>query len=177
MAQVTRGIVLATLIGVVVPAAGAVSLSLIPTAPDTIGAALSPFPPSASQARTASPGLSITYEEQLRQQRQWQRRPSTEAALALEGLVVDETLTPQGRRFYDAFFGVWRSPTTTGFYTVRVEEQPTPGRGTRIRVLVNDTPTFQTRLQPHTDIDDHALQAARRTYAHVRSGRGALQIQ
>lgn len=101
--------------------------------------------------------------------------PST-PVVDLGGLVVDETLTPQGRTFYSDFFGAWRSPPTTGFYIIRVRERPMPGRGTLVQVFVNDDVTFQTRLQAQTTVDEAVLQAARQTYAYVRSGRGILQI-
>ncbi|WP_251922660.1 curli production assembly/transport protein CsgE [Salinibacter ruber] len=94
----------------------------------------------------------------------------------MRGLVVDETITPQGRTFYTEFYGVWQSPPVDGFYTVEVREKPTPGRGALVRVFVNDDVTFQARLQPQTDIAERALQAARRTYGYVRSGQGILQI-
>ncbi len=94
----------------------------------------------------------------------------------LRGLVVDETITPQGRTFYTEFYGVWQSPPVDGFYTVEVREKPTPGRAALVRVFVNDDMTFQARLQPQTDIAERALQAARRTYGYVRSGQGILQI-
>lgn len=94
----------------------------------------------------------------------------------LGGLVVDETMSPHGRTFYTEFYGVWQSPPVDGFYTVKVQEEPTPGRGTLVQVFVNDDATFQARLQPQTDIAEQALQAARRTYAYVRSGQGLLRI-
>jgi hypothetical protein len=85
-------------------------------------------------------------------------------------------MTPHGRTFYTAFFGVWQAPPVEGFYTIRIEENPTPGRGTLVQVFVNDDVTFQARLQPQTDIPEQALQAARRTYMYVRSGQGILRI-
>ena len=151
-------------------------LALTGETPDPDTAVTSPPSPS-SPPRPLSPGLPMTYGDQLRSYRQLERKPDADAAVTLGGLVVDETITPQGRLFYAAFYDIWRSPSTPGFYTVRVEEQPTPGRGTLIRVIVNDTPTFQSRLQPDSVIDDLALPAARRTYAHVQSGRGILKIR
>jgi hypothetical protein len=105
-----------------------------------------------------------------------ERRPGVETSLELGGLVVDETMSPHGRLFYTAFFGVWQAPPVDGFYTVRIQEEPTPGRGTMVQVFVNDDITFRTRLQPQTEIDRQALRAARRTYAYVRSGQGILRI-
>jgi len=134
---------------------------------------------SGTQAAEApsSVGFPTTYAGQLRLYRTLQRKPGADATLDLGGLVVDETLTPHGRIFYADFFDVWESPAVEGFYTVRVQEQPTPGRGTLVEVFVNDDVTFRTRLHPQTQIDEQALQAARRTYAYVRSGRGILRIR
>ena len=141
-------------------------------------AAERPSPSGTQAAETpTSVGLPTTYGDQLRLYRSLQRKPGTSATLELGGLVVDETLTPHGRIFYADFFDVWESPPVEGFYTVRVQEQPTPGRGTLVEVFVNDDVTFRTRLHPQTQIDEQALQAARRTYAYVRSGRGILRIR
>lgn len=135
--------------------------------------------PSGTQAAetSASIGFPTTYADQLRLYRTLQRKPGANTALELGGFVVDETITPQGRIFYDSFYGVWQSPPVEGFYTVKIQEKPTPGRGTLVQVFVNDDTTYRTRLQRQSDIDERALQAARRTYAYVRSGEGILQIQ
>lgn len=130
--------------------------------------------PSTSPARATD--LQPTYEAQVRFNQTLVRRAEASENLALEGIVVDETMSPQGRTFYADFFQVWRSPAVEGFYTVRVQERPTPGRGTLVQVLVNGRVVSQARLQPQTDRAEEALQAARRTYAYVRSGQGILQI-
>jgi hypothetical protein len=141
-------------------------------------AAERPSPSGTQAAETpAVVGLPTTYGDQLRLHRSLQRKPGASATLELGGFVVDETITPQGRTFYDSFYGVWRSPSVEGFYTVRIQEKPTPGRGTLVQVFVNDDTTYRTRLQRNANVDDHALQAARRTFAYVRSGKGILQIQ
>jgi hypothetical protein len=127
-----------------------------------------------NRAPTTAPSVSASAPNQRRTPKPAPRRER--ASIELGGLVVDETMSPHGRTFYSEFYGVWRSPPTTGFYTVRVEEKPTPGRGTLVQVVVNDDVTFQARLQPQTDIAEQALHAARRTYAYVRSGRGILRI-
>jgi len=136
------------------------------TTPDT-AVVPSPSPPSV---------LPLTHDAQLRIANTLEPRPATTAPLALSGLVVDETVSPHGRIFYTEFYGVWQAPPIDGFYTVRVQEKPTPGRGTQVQVFVNDDITFQGRLQPQTDLAEQALHAARRTYAYVWSGRGILKI-
>lgn len=96
----------------------------------------------------------------------------------LGGFVLDETFSPQGRTFYSRFYAVWQAPPVTGFYTIRIEERPTPGRGTLVQVFVNDDIIHQARVQPGPDdaIREQALQGARRAYAFVRSGQGQLKI-
>ena len=86
-------------------------------------------------------------------------------------------MSPQGRTFYRKFYDVWQSPPIEGFYTVKVQEEPKPGRSTLVTVLVNDDTVFRARLQiQQINVDEVAVQAARRTYAYVRSGRGILKI-
>lgn len=66
----------------------------------------------------------------------------------INGLVVDETRTTIGRDFYDIFYDAWVAPDNSINYTIVVEEQPVPGRGTRLIVRLNDEVAFDTRLQP-----------------------------
>jgi curli production assembly/transport component CsgE len=66
----------------------------------------------------------------------------------INGLVVDETRTTIGRDFYDVFYDAWVAPDNSINYTIVVEEQPVPGRGTRLIVRLNDEVAFDTRLQP-----------------------------
>jgi len=139
-----------------------------------------PVPASAGvQQRADTTGATSEQLGSSERQRLSQSRtptPSPTPAVGLGGLIVDETMTPHGRTFYTAFYGVWQAPPVKGFYTIRVQEMPTAGRGTQVQVFVNDDVTFQGRLQRQTDIAEQALQAARRTYAYVRSGRGILKI-
>ena len=78
----------------------------------------------------------------------------------ITGLVVDETRTTIGRDFYDTFYEAWTSPEGSVNYTVVVEEQPVPGRGTRVLVRLNDEVAFDTRLQPGYDRIREAALAA-----------------
>jgi hypothetical protein len=78
----------------------------------------------------------------------------------ITGLVVDETRTTIGRDFYDTFYDAWTAPEGSVNYTVVVEEQPVPGRGTRVLVRLNDEVAFDTRLQPgYERIQEAALAA------------------
>jgi curli production assembly/transport component CsgE len=78
----------------------------------------------------------------------------------ITGLVVDETRTTIGRDFYDIFYDAWQPPEGSVNYTVVVEEQPVPGRGTRLVVRLNDEVAFDTRLQPGYERIQQAALAA-----------------
>lgn len=117
-----------------------------------------------STVREALPfGEARSYSQLLREYRQLKfvpARPMTPADSAQDGvirleidaLVVDETQTKLGRDFYEVFFTNWKSPAGAFNYSVRVQEQPTPGLGTRIIVKVNEEIAFQAQLQPRYDI-------------------------
>lgn len=78
----------------------------------------------------------------------------------INGLVVDETRTTIGRDFYDVFYDAWVAPENSINYTIVVEEQPVPGRGTRLIVRLNDEVAFDTRLQPGYERIQQAALAA-----------------
>lgn len=132
---------------------------------------------TALRAESSFSGLAMTYEDQLRRYRQLERKSGEEGGLELFGLVVDETMTRLGRDFYNQFYDLWQAPPTRAAYTIRIQERPVPGRSTMLQVLVNDDVTFRARLSPGREgVGDRPLQAARRTYAYIQSGRGTLEI-
>lgn len=121
--------------------------------------------------------LAPTYQQQVARFRQFQRVREASDDGGLEGLVIDETLTRLGRAFYDVFYRHWQTPPEAGFHTIRVVEEPRPGRGTLVQVNVNDASIYQTRLQPGADaLGNHPLRAAQRTYRYLQSGQGTLTI-
>lgn len=86
---------------------------------------------------------------------------SSPSAPVIQGLVVDETVSRIGRDFYEVFYGAWESPTGVRSFTVRIQEQPAPGLGTRVVLLIDDEVLGQIQLQPRYDvIEQLALQAA-----------------
>lgn len=145
------------------------------TEPSEPAAPAPPDQPEAQPAPTPT-ALAATYEAQLARQQRLQPVEQASESMELGGIIVDETITPQGRAFYSAFYTLWQAPPRSGFYTIRVHEEPRPGRGTLVQVLVNDDITYQTRLQPQDAVEDRVRQAARRTYLFVRSGQGQLTI-
>lgn len=78
----------------------------------------------------------------------------------INGLVVDETRTTIGRDFYDVFYDAWLAPENSINYTIAIEEQPVPGRGTRLIVRLNGEIAFDTRLLPRYEQIQQAALAA-----------------
>lgn len=72
--------------------------------------------------------------------------PAGSAELLLDGLVVDETRTPVGRTFYDAFYRAWDPPEGVHGFTIEIREQPLPGVGSRVAVYMDDRRLFQLGL-------------------------------
>lgn len=81
--------------------------------------------------------------------------------MEIDGLVVDETATKVGRDFYEVFYGAWEIPPGIAGYTIRIQEQPSPGLGTRVLLLLDDEPLLQLQLQPRFDeVEELAQRAA-----------------
>lgn len=68
--------------------------------------------------------------------------------LKLMGFVLDATRTPFGRTFYELFYRYWSPPDNASFYTIRITERPTPGRGSQIIIKMNYEQILSFRLQP-----------------------------
>ena len=125
------------------------------------------------ETRSLPTGLSY---DDLRQAMSRLRRAETEAAspgiapvageepigvAQIDGLVVDETATKIGRDFYDVFYSAWSPPAGATNFTIRIQEQPAPGMGTRVVLMLNDEVLFQLQLQPRYEVvQDLARQAA-----------------
>lgn len=84
----------------------------------------------------------------------------------IDGLVVDETATKIGRDFYEVFYGAWEAPRGATGFTIRIQEQPAPGRGTRVILLLDDEQLFQLQLQPRYEVVEELAQQAA---AYVRN--------
>lgn len=68
--------------------------------------------------------------------------------LDLMGFVLDATRTPFGRTFYELFYRYWSPPENASFYTIKITERPTPGRGSQIIIKMNYEQVLSFRLQP-----------------------------
>ncbi len=123
-------------------------------------------------------GRGITYAEIQREFAQLRPRPradstvrSADPTLGIQGLVVDETATPSGRTFYEAFFLVWTPPPSAERATVELGEQPLPGNSTAILIRVDGELVFQARLPRRADeVADLAVQAARFVASRLGGG-------
>jgi len=82
------------------------------------------------------------------------KKPDKSADLEIEidGLLVDDTKTKTGKDFYDLFYGSWEAPKGAKNYTITISEKPFRLSSTLIVVSINDTPVYQSVLQPRQDI-------------------------
>lgn len=72
--------------------------------------------------------------------------------LEIDGLIIDETRSKNGRDFYDAFYNKWSAPKDARDFSITIKELPSRGRSARIAVEVNGNLLFQRFLQPRQDI-------------------------
>ncbi|HZL09586.1 MAG TPA: CsgE family curli-type amyloid fiber assembly protein [Prolixibacteraceae bacterium] len=81
-----------------------------------------------------------------------QSQKSTEPEIEIDGLLVDDTKTKTGKDFYDLFYSGWIAPKDATNYTITISEKPFRMTSTLIVVSINDTPVYQSILQPRQDI-------------------------
>lgn len=67
-------------------------------------------------------------------------------ALELSGLVIDETLSAQGRNFYNGFSHIWRDVSLNIDGNVLIKEDYIPRSGTKLNVSFNGFPLYVTYL-------------------------------
>jgi len=80
--------------------------------------------------------------------------------IEIDGLLVDDTKTKTGKDFYDLFYGSWEAPARAKNYTITISEKPFRLTSTLIVVSINDTPVYQSVLQPRQDIVEGLSQDA-----------------
>ncbi|QKG53944.1 CsgE family curli-type amyloid fiber assembly protein [Hymenobacter sp. BRD67] len=89
---------------------------------------------------------------------QAQVQPGMEAES--EGFVLDQTLTKQGRDFYELFFGTMQENTGLGDYTIVVTERPLRGNSSLVAITVNDTELLEMPLPTRAEQQQEAVAAA-----------------
>jgi len=72
--------------------------------------------------------------------------------IEIDGLLVDDTKTKTGKEFYDLFYNGWEAPSGAKNYSITISEKPFRLTSTLIVVSINDTPVYQSVLQPRQDI-------------------------
>nr|WP_321356815.1 CsgE family curli-type amyloid fiber assembly protein [uncultured Draconibacterium sp.] len=93
---------------------------------------------------------------------------SSDADIEIDGLLFDETKTKSGRDFYDFFYTAWEAPEGARNYFIYISEKPYRLSTTMIEVKINETPVFQSFLQPRNDIVEQlAQQAVARTQIYL----------
>ena len=81
-----------------------------------------------------------------------QQDKSNDLEIEIDGLLVDDTKTKTGKDFYDLFYSSWEAPKEAKNYTITISEKPFRLTSTLIEVSINDTPVYQSILQPRQDI-------------------------
>lgn len=124
--------------------------------PDTL--ALEPF--RYGQSRFYSDILSESVELQLVAPLRVDTLASGDPMLGIRGLVVDETLTPSGRLFYETYFLRWEPPPGGEAVTIEIGERPLPGNGTAVVITADGEIVVQARLPRRSEeVEDLAAQA------------------
>ena len=77
---------------------------------------------------------------------------SKDLEIEIDGLLVDDTKTKTGKEFYDLFYSNWQAPAEAKNYSITISEKPFRLSSTLIVVSINDTPVYQSVLQPRQDI-------------------------
>ncbi|MGI4761950.1 MAG: CsgE family curli-type amyloid fiber assembly protein [Janthinobacterium lividum] len=77
-----------------------------------------------------------------------------------EGFVLDQTLTKQGRDFYELFYSTFQSNTGLREYTIVLSERPLRGTSSLISMNVNDTELLEMPLPTRTEQIEEAVLAA-----------------
>ena len=96
------------------------------------------------------------------------QKVSSDADIEIDGLLFDETKTKSGRDFYDFFYTAWISPEGARNYSIFITEKPYRLTTTLIEVRINETPVFQSFLQPRSDyVEQLATDAVTRTQLYL----------
>lgn len=118
----------------------------------------------------------VAYEDQLRWRRLHEQTGVVRDTLAetqieggtVGGMVLNETTSSMGRRFYEVFYDRWEKPETVSNFAVRILERFAPGRRSLVEVQVDDETLFRTYLEPNDEqIRTAALRALTRTKRYL----------
>lgn len=94
-------------------------------------------------------------------------KPKSEEEIEFSGLLVNQTVTPAGNRFYEEFSSKWISPQVDIDFNVVIRERPDPQWGTLIWVTVNEERVFAKIFSRRGSLDEGVREALGRVYRHV----------
>jgi curli production assembly/transport component CsgE len=88
-----------------------------------------------------------------------------ELDLEIGDLIIDRTVSKIGHDFYDLFYKTFQAPPGITQYMIEVEELPSRGLGSRIRMKVNDRELTNLNVTPR---GDYMEEMAQQTVAMVQ---------
>lgn len=88
-----------------------------------------------------------------------------ELDLEIGDLIIDRTVSKIGHDFYDLFYRTFQAPPGITQYMIEVEELPSRGLGSRIRMKVNDHELTNLNVNPRNDFME---EMAKQTVAMVQ---------
>lgn len=96
--------------------------------------------------------------------------------LEIDGLVIDDTKTKNGREFFDFFFRDWEAPEGAKNFTIYISEKPFRLNSTLIEVSINETLVYQSLLQPRVDvIEGLAIESIATTQMYLANYEALMQ--
>lgn len=98
------------------------------------------------------------------------KQTKIDADIEIDGLLVNNTKTKNGKDFYELFYRDWNAPPEARNYTIFVFEKPYRLTTTIIEIKINETIVFQSYMQPRLDfIELIAQQAVLQTQRYLEN--------
>jgi hypothetical protein len=90
--------------------------------------------------------------------------------IELVGIVTDETKTKMGKDFYDAFYYLYRENNINAKQIVKINEELSFGRNTKIIIMVENEVVFEFFARPDEEfLTDMAKHSVYQTYQHIKN--------
>ena len=86
--------------------------------------------------------------------------PSKAVEVEIGGLLLDSTISRQGRDFYYRFSQFWQDIPNSSGINVQVKEQVIPRSGTKLTVLMNNNVIYVTHMGRRLQPIQHQVEAA-----------------
>jgi len=92
----------------------------------------------------------------------------------IDGLIIDQAITPVGHAFYDDFINGWEPPNFSG--SILVRERPDKFSGSIVFVEVNDESVYESRLGFRSiGIEEKALEAREYVKKYIHESKEAMK--